>query len=69
LHKGPNLTGLDPDTGELTRLFNPRLDQWVEHFVRDGVAIIPRTAIGRTTVWVLQLNADEMQRLRARFRP
>jgi hypothetical protein len=22
-HKGPNLTGIDPTTGELTRLFNP----------------------------------------------
>ena len=28
LHKGPNSTGLDPATGELTRLFHPRRDLW-----------------------------------------
>jgi len=33
--KGPNLSGLDPDTGLLTRLFNPRTDRWNEHFSSD----------------------------------
>ena len=32
LHKGPNLTGIDPDTGEVSRLFHPRQDVWQEHF-------------------------------------
>src|ERR1700722_18848110 len=32
LHKGPNIAGLDPDTGLLTRLFHPRQDNWEEHF-------------------------------------
>src|SRR5690242_7822111 len=31
-HKGPNIAGLDPKTGELTRLFHPRQDDWSEHF-------------------------------------
>ena len=26
LHKGPNIAGLDPVTGQLTRLFHPRED-------------------------------------------
>ena len=30
--KGPNIAGLDPDTRELTRLFNPRSDTWADHF-------------------------------------
>jgi len=32
LHKGPNLAGIDPDSGELTRLFDPRRDAWDQHF-------------------------------------
>ena len=35
LYKGPNLASLDPDTGELTRLFNPRQDRWEDHFWLD----------------------------------
>lgn len=61
LRKGPNIAGLDPDTGELTRLFNPRVDGWSEHFVWDGVWLRGRTVIGRTTVAVLDINhADSL---------
>ena len=28
-HKGTNLSGLDPQTGEMTRLFHPRQDEWL----------------------------------------
>ena len=28
LRKGPNIAGLDPETSELTPLFNPRVDEW-----------------------------------------
>lgn len=54
--KGTNVAGIDPDSGELTRLYHPRKDTWDEHFLRDGALILRRTAIGRTTVWVLQMN-------------
>ena len=27
VHKGPNIAGLDPGTGELVRLFHPRRDE------------------------------------------
>jgi 5-methylcytosine-specific restriction endonuclease McrA len=33
LSKGPNLTGLDPQTGDVFRLFNPRVDKWDERTV------------------------------------
>ena len=36
LHKGPNLTGIDPLTQLVTTLFNPRVDRWDEQFARDG---------------------------------
>jgi hypothetical protein len=32
LSKGTNLAGIDPETGELTALFNPRTLSWDEHF-------------------------------------
>jgi hypothetical protein len=48
-HKGPNLSGLDPESGALVRLFHPRQDQWDEHFERNGVLIVGRTAVGRVS--------------------
>ena len=56
LHKGPNLTGIDPLTKKLTRLFNPRRHKWSRHFRWDGQLLLGRTAIGRTTVAVLGIN-------------
>src|SRR5579863_6020323 len=63
LHKGSDLTGLDPDTGLVTLLFNPRRDRWVEHFGWDGPRIVGRSPIGRTTVRVLQLNSPARLRV------
>src|SRR5262245_35673880 len=31
-YKGSDLASLDPETGSLTPLFNPRLDDWSTHF-------------------------------------
>jgi hypothetical protein len=56
LHKGPNLSGIDPIGSELTRLFNPRTDIWVEHFAVEGGVVRGLTAIGRATVYVLNMN-------------
>jgi len=56
LHKGPNLTGVDPKTRKLTRLFNPRRRRWARHFRWDGPILVGRTAVGRTTVYVLAMN-------------
>ncbi len=62
--KGPDLSGLDPTTRKLTRLFNPRRHKWDRHFRYDGPVLIGRTAIGRTTIQVLQINCDEQLMLR-----
>lgn len=56
LHKGPNLTGIDPSTKKLTRLFNPRRHKWSRHFRWDGPLLVGRTAMGRATVAVLGMN-------------
>jgi len=65
LHKGTNLYSVDPDTSEVVRLFHPRKDQWQDHFALDGPRIVGRTAIGRTTAWLLQMNSDERVQLRS----
>ncbi len=56
--KGPNLAGLDPDTGELKPLFHPRKESWSGRFAmqEDGV-LYGLTSIGRTTVCVLGMNS------------
>src|SRR5215213_3930309 len=51
--KGPNVAGIDPDSGTLSALFHPRRDEWNVHFRWQGALLIGRTAIGRTTVDVL----------------
>jgi len=66
--KGPNLSGIDPDTGELTRLFNPRTDAWNEHFrLEDSGFIVGLTPIGRTTAYVLDMNASIRIQIRLRI--
>lgn len=54
--KGPNLSGVDPKTGRITRLFHPRLHRWSYHFRWEGPRLRGRTAIGRTTIRVLKMN-------------
>lgn len=54
--KGPNLAGLDADTGRVVRLFHPRRDIRADHFKWDEERIIALTAVGRATVSTLRLN-------------
>jgi hypothetical protein len=65
LHKGPNIAGLDPDGGALTRLFHPRTDAWAEHFAWSGHIVVGLTGIGRTTVYVLAMNHPVARSVRA----
>jgi hypothetical protein len=55
-HKGSDLTTIDPVTGELVPLFNPRADLWHEHFELNGARIVGKTPVGRATVLLLRLN-------------
>lgn len=62
--KGPNLTSLDPDGRTVTTLFNPRTQSWKDHFrIADG-RVIGLSAVGRTTVFLLQMNAAHRVELR-----
>jgi hypothetical protein len=68
-HKGPNLAGMDPKTGELTRLFNPRTDTWNHHFYIHAGRIIGLTPVGRTTVYALNMNRPDRIRIRVELEP
>jgi 5-methylcytosine-specific restriction endonuclease McrA len=65
LLKGPNLTGVDPTTQRVVRLFHPRRDKWAEHFVQVGPRIFGRTPPGRATVSLLKLNDPQRLEVRA----
>jgi HNH endonuclease len=56
LHKGPNLTGIDAQTGQVAPLFHPRNDHWPDHFVFNGPRIEGISVTGRVTVQVLAMN-------------
>ena len=54
--KGSDIATLLPDSGQLCRLFNPRIDTWAEHFRLQDMRLIGLTDIGRATVALLGLN-------------
>lgn len=55
-HKGPNVGSFDPLTGRLTPFFNPRQQEWAEHFRLEQAEIIPLTPEARVTVRIFHLN-------------
>jgi hypothetical protein len=63
-HKGPNISGLDPQTRKLCALFNPRRDKWNTHFRWRAAHLNGKTAIGRTTVAVLAMNHPQQLLIR-----
>ena len=64
-YKGPNLASIDPKTKRLVPLYNPRTQDWHEHFRFAGIRIVGLSAIGRATVSLLNMNADDRLKARA----
>jgi hypothetical protein len=62
--KGPNLSGIDPDSGRVVELFNPRRQRWGRHFRWVGARVMGRTQTGRATVAVLEMNLSHRVDLR-----
>jgi hypothetical protein len=58
-YKGPNISGLNPQTGRAVRLFNPRKDRWRHHFEWHGAHLVGRTHTGRVTLALLEINRFE----------
>ena len=66
--KGPNVASVDPETGQVVPLFNPRVHQWSEHFRVEAPRILPLSQIGRATVELLRLNSPERLLVRQALR-
>jgi len=63
-HKGSNIAAIDPKTGVIVRLFNPRTDGWSDHFEVRGGWILGKTSIGTATVRLLNMNTPDRIRER-----
>ncbi len=59
MSKGTDVASYDPETGELTPLYNPRTQNWDDHFETHGAEIRGKTPVGRVTAYLLQFNATE----------
>jgi hypothetical protein len=55
-YKGPNLAGIDPQTGSVVPLFHPRRERWADHFEWSGVELKGLSAEARATIAVLRIN-------------
>lgn len=64
LHKGTNLSGIDPNDGSVVPLFSPRRQSWVDHFRWNGPLIVGLNPVGRATVAVPAVNASQRVSLR-----
>jgi hypothetical protein len=62
--KGPNLSGIDPETGAVTTLFNPRAQSWQQHFSWRGAILAGLTDQGRATIDVLAINSPQRTAVR-----
>lgn len=69
LHKGPNLSAIDPQTRQVVQLFHPRQQRWPEHFVPEGIYIVGLTPVGRATVQLLKMNDLSQLELRSQLAP
>ena len=57
--KGTDIGSIIAETGQFSRLFNPRTDRCGNHFALEGRRLAGKTAMGRVTITLLRLNDDE----------
>jgi len=59
--KGVATSATDPQTQQAVSLFNPRQQNWHEHFEwKDGISIHGLTPTGRATIERLKMNLDRI---------
>lgn len=68
-YKSDSTEAEDPLTGEVVSLFNPRTQQWSEHFTwsPDVTRVEGVTAVGRATVAALRMNNPVVAAARYRW--
>lgn len=65
--KSNKIAALDPETGEMVPLFNPRQQRWAENFAwsEDGLFVLGLTPGARATIALLELNRERVIHIRA----
>jgi len=68
-HKSNTTHAVDPISGEIVSLFNPRTERWSDHFAwsTDATRVEGRSPVGRATVTALRLNHPLIVTVRARW--
>jgi hypothetical protein len=56
LRKAARQSSIDPQTGKEVVLYNPRSDEWHDHFKWEGECISGMSPTGRATVTALNMN-------------
>jgi hypothetical protein len=66
LSKSTATQAVDPVTENYVALFNPRTQQWQDHFEwhESGIWLVGKTDIGRASVQRLKMNQDRVVRAR-----
>ncbi len=64
-YKQTDLTGLLPGTTQIIRLFNPRIDEWNDHFQWESSSLVGKTDVGTVTIYVLGINRPHRVVMRA----
>lgn len=60
IHKGSDIATILESVKDPIRFFNPRLDNWEEHFkVEDSGLIIPVSHIGEGTIKIFEFNSPD----------
>jgi len=61
-HKADRVEAVDPESGMTVPLFNPRVEQWNDHFewTEEGTVIRGKTPKGRATVAMLNVNHPDI---------
>lgn len=67
LFKSSHTDAVDPASGNLVELFDPRIDDWNSHFLwaEDFLKLLGNTAKGRATISTLRMNRPSVVNLRS----
>ena len=66
-YKGMQSEAIDDETNLIVSLFNPRTQNWNEHFEWNDEKIVGKTPCGRATVKALKLNNEIILPVRKRW--
>jgi hypothetical protein len=62
------LTAINSKSRRIVPLFNPRTQNWRDHFALVGIDIVGLTAVVRATVRLLNMNGEDRLKVRAALR-